>query len=62
MSNAPPIPWSARAATSASEVGDTAQSSDAVANHTIPRRKIRRRPNRSPKEPPIRINDASVSV
>ena len=62
VSRAPPIPWTARAATSVSMFGAMPQASDATANHTTPMTKTRRRPNRSPSEPPSRINEASVSV
>ena len=37
-------------------------SADASANQTTPTRKTRRRPKRSPSEPPSRINAARVSV
>jgi hypothetical protein len=37
-------------------------STDATANQTTPTRKIRRRPNRSPRAPPTRSKPASVRV
>ena len=62
VSSAPPTPCSARAAISSGAVGASPQSSDASANQTTPITKTRRRPYRSPSEPPSRISDASVSV
>ena len=61
VSSAPPMPWSARAATSVATFGARPQSADAIANQAVPMMNTRRRPNRSPSEPPSRINDASVS-
>ena len=55
------MPWSARAATSVATFGARPQSADAIANQAVPMMNTRRRPNRSPSEPPSRINDASVS-
>ena len=60
VSSAPPTPWNARAALSTPIVGATAHSSDATANQTTPTRNTRRRPNRSPSEPPSSRNAASV--
>ncbi len=62
VSRAPPTPCRARAATSISTLVASPQSNDATANHTTPMTNTRRRPNRSPREPPSRINEASVSV
>jgi hypothetical protein len=44
VSRAPPTPWRARAAISASALGARPHSSDAAANQTTPMTKIRRRP------------------
>jgi hypothetical protein len=62
VSSAPPMPCSARAATSTSMDGAAAQSKDATANHVTPTMNTRRRPSRSPKEPPTRMSEARVSV
>ena len=62
VSSAPPMPCKARAATSVSMLGAIPHSSDATANQVTPMTKTRRRPNRSPRDPPSRINEASVSV
>ncbi len=62
VSRAPPMPCRIRAPTSVSTFGASPHSSDAPANQTTPTRKIRRRPNRSPSEPPSRINEARLSV
>ena len=42
-------------------LGATAQSSEAAVNSSTPAMKIRRRPWRSPSEPPSRISEARVS-
>ena len=62
VSRAPPTPWRARAATSVSMFGETAHNADAAANQITPIEKTRRRPYRSPSDPPSRINEASVKV
>ncbi len=62
VSSAPPMPCSARAPISTSIEGANPHSAEASANQTTPIRKIRRRPNRSPSEPPSRMNPARVSV
>jgi hypothetical protein len=62
VSSAPPTPCRARAATSTSMLGASPHSADATANQHTPTRNTRRRPNRSPSEPPSRISAASVSV
>ena len=61
VSSAPPTPCRARAAMSSDAVGASPQSSEAMANQTTPMQNIRRRPYRSPSEPPSRISDARVS-
>jgi hypothetical protein len=60
-SSAPPIPCSSRAKISASALGATAHKSEAAVNQAVPITKMRRRPMRSPSEPPSRISEASVS-
>ena len=62
VSSAPPTPWNARARMRSPDVGATAHASDATANHTTPTTKMRRRPSRSPSEPPKRRNAAKVNV
>ena len=62
VSRAPPMPCSARAATSISTFGASPQSAEATANQMVPMMKIRRRPYRSASEPPSRMKAASVSV
>lgn len=62
VSRAPPAPCSARARIKVSMFGAMPHSTDATANQTTPTRKMRRRPNRSPREPPSRMKPASVSV
>ena len=59
--SAPPIPWTSRAKISSSTVGATAQSSEARVKSTTPTWKTSRRPSRSPRLPPSRISEASVS-
>ena len=61
VSSAPPTPCSTRAAISTSGFGASPHSSEASANQIVPITKIRRRPNRSPSEPPSRIRLASES-
>ena len=61
VSRAPPTPWSTRAAISTSALGARPHSSEAAANQIVPITKTRRRPNRSPSEPPSRIRLASES-
>ncbi|MGX1254689.1 hypothetical protein RKD48_007200 [Streptomyces ambofaciens] len=62
VSSAPPTPCSARAAMSVVVSGAMAHSREATANHPRPRTKMRRRPNRSPREPPSRMSPARVSM
>ena len=61
VSRPPPMPCSSRATTRVSAVGAIPHSSEAIANHTVPITNSRRRPNRSPSEPPSRISEASNS-
>ncbi len=61
VSSAPPMPCSTRAMISVSGLGARPHSSDATANHVVPITKTRRRPNRSPSDPPSRIRLASES-
>jgi hypothetical protein len=62
VSSAPPTPCSIRAATRASTFGANPHSTLATANQTVPITKIRRRPNRSPSDPPSRMRAARVRV
>ena len=62
VSSAPPTPCSARPAMRNSTDGASPHSAEASANHTTPMQKMRRRPKRSPSEPPSRISPARVSV
>ena len=62
MSRAAPTPWSARAAISASIEGARAHSPEATANQTTPDTKSRRRPKRSPSDPPSSSRPARVSA
>ena len=61
VSSAPKRPCSARAATSASIVGAIAHSTDTTPKPATPMRKTRRSPNRSPSEPPMRMNEPRKS-
>ncbi len=61
VSRAPQTPCSARARTSSSIVGASAQSSEVTPKPATPRAKTRRSPNRSPSEPPIRSSEPSVT-
>ncbi len=60
MSSAAVMPCSARAAMSASIDGATPLSSDVAANPTNPMMKTRRRPKRSPRDPPMTSSDPRV--
>ena len=60
-SSAPAIPWIARPAISQPLLGATAHSSENTPNATTPIANTRRRPNRSPSEPPTSSSDESVS-
>ena len=61
VSRAPPTPCSARAAMRAPMLGAAPQARLARANQITPIVKIRLRPKRSPRDPPSRISEASVS-
>ncbi len=61
MSSAPPTPWTTRAAISSWGPGASPQRTEASAKTTVPTTKIRRRPKRSPSEPPSRIREESES-
>ena len=56
--SAPPMPCSTRAAISTSAFGASPHNRDARANQTVPMTKTRRRPRRSPSDPPIRMSEA----
>ena len=60
VSRAPNTPCRARATTSSSMVGATAQKTDVTPNPATPTMNIRRSPNRSPSEPPSRMRELSV--
>ncbi len=60
VSSAPPTPCRIRAAMRTSAVGARPHSRLAAAKSTVPSTNIRRRPKRSPSEPPIRIREASI--
>src|SRR5262249_26916926 len=62
MRSAPPMPWSARAAMSASSVQASEQSTEATPNQRTPMMYTRRRPYRSPSDPPSSMSAASVRV
>jgi len=62
MTNAPPSPWIARAASSAPIEGATAAAADAAVKIAIPAASIRRRPKRSPRAAPVNSNTAKVNV
>ena len=62
VSRAPPTPCKARAPISSSEVGAAAHSTEATVNHAAPMTKMRRRPIRSPSEPPRRMKAARLNV
>ena len=59
---APPIPWAARAAISASIEGASAAAAEAEVNRPRPMMNMRRRPKRSPSAAPVRRKTAKVSV
>ena len=61
VSSAAPMPCRIRATISTSGVGAMPHNSEAAANQTVPTTKIRRRPNRSPSDPPSRISAARES-
>ena len=62
VSSAAPTPWIARAAISVSISGAREQSTEATANQATPDTNTRRRPKRSPSEPPISSSPARVSA
>src|SRR5665213_3484516 len=62
VSRAPPTPCNIRKAISVVEPGASAQAAEATVNQMTPMVKTRRRPNRSPSDPPTRRRAASVSV
>ena len=61
VSSAPNTPWSARATTSISTVGASAQNIDVTPNPATPMANTRRAPNRSPSEPATSSSELSVS-
>ncbi len=62
VSSAPPTPSSTRAPMSTPMLGANPHTAEASANQTTPIMNTRRRPSRSPSEPPSRISPASESV
>ena len=52
------MPCSTRAAISTSAFGASPHIRDASANQIVPMTKTRRRPSRSPSDPPIRMSEA----
>jgi len=62
VNSAPPTPCNTLAVTRTATLGAAAQAIDATVNHTEPITKIRRRPNRSPSDPPTRISEARLRV
>ena len=61
VNSAPPTPWTTRATTSSPALGAKPQAAEATANQAMPMEKMRRRPKRSPSEPPRSRKAASVS-
>ena len=61
VSIAPATPWSARASTSSSIVGASAQRTDATPKPATPSENTLRSPKMSPSEPPMRMSEASVT-
>ena len=59
---APPRPWIARAAISASVEGASAAAAEAAVKSPIPIRNMRRRPKRSPSAAPVSRKTANASV
>jgi hypothetical protein len=62
VSSAAPTPWSTLVMMRATTLGANPHAAEARANHTMPIRYTFRRPNRSPSEPPISKNAASVRM
>jgi hypothetical protein len=60
--NAPPIPWTARPATSHSCDGARPMAALETAKTTTPNRNTSRRPKMSPRRPPVTSRTANVSV
>ena len=56
--SAAPLPWTIRAATSAPGSGASAHATEETTKIAIPRVNIRRRPNRSPRRPPVTSSTA----
>ncbi len=61
VSTAPNTPWRARANTSISIVGATAQKTEVTPNPPTPIMNTRRSPKMSPSDPPTRISELSVT-
>jgi hypothetical protein len=61
-SSAPPTPCTIRAATSTVMVGASPQATEAAVKMTTPKAKTRRRPKRSPVDPPTRTSAPSMSM
>ena len=62
VNSAPPTPCNAREAISIPTFSASPQSIEASANHSTPATNRRRLPKRSPRDPPSRMRQASVSV
>jgi hypothetical protein len=62
VSRAAPAPWRTRVMIKNSTSGASPHAAEATANHAVPIRYTFRRPKRSPSDPPISRNAASVSV
>jgi hypothetical protein len=60
--SAPPIPISARQAISTQASGASPPSSEKKAKTTAPRKKIRRRPSKSARRPPVTIRTPKMSA
>ncbi len=61
VSSAPPTPCRTRARMSCSGDCASPQAAEAMVNHVTPMTKMRRRPKRSPRDPPSRMSDARAS-
>ncbi len=62
VSRAAPTPWRTRSTMRALDPGAREQAAEARANHATPTMNTRRRPKRSPSDPPSRSNDERVRV
>ena len=62
VSSAAPTPCSARMPMSRPETGATAHPIEATVNHTTPITNTRRRPSRSPSDPPSSSSPANANV